>query len=536
MLGTQLGGKFCALECHRCVSAHFPAIVLLQLLHIHRAATIAWSLIWSAYTPSLPYQDNGLMYAWSPWSGNYNVTSPIWTSAQFTQFTQPGWRFLPAATGGSGLLPGGGAFVMLVPPDDTNDLTIIIESLAGQCLRCQVPVPVKQNVTFTLGAGLPGPGTTFYVWLTNSTTWFVQLASFQLGADSIISLDLPSDHMITITTLQTGGHGSFDTPIPADTVFPLPYGENFDGYAYDALAAYFSDQAGSFAVRNGSLWQVTPVDPGPNGWIQNNDPNSIMGDYRWVDYHVSIAFNFTESGLTNVPGALVPCDTQSAYQQWTYNNPEAGYLVNPQTSLCINVDGCASDVIYYQCVTSGGTCCGADCYNNLMWNFEANGQLQSALNNECLTYTGGAVSIAPCGGANQTWTLNKQTSQLQLGSTNLCLSTPQPQVYAQVCARITTDDVDSVGPIPGYCLTLNTHGNWTLLAGATVLQSGALNAFDPTATHRLGVVVNGTNVQGLVDLVPVVATTSSTYKSGLIAIGSGYHSIQFDNFNIIPIA
>ena len=72
--------------------------------------TIAWSPLWSVYS-SLEDQAAGLMDASEPWSGHWEQSPPIWTSAQWLQFTQPGWRFLSVASGSSGNLPGGGTYV-----------------------------------------------------------------------------------------------------------------------------------------------------------------------------------------------------------------------------------------------------------------------------------------------------------------------------------------------------------------------------------------------------------------------------------------
>ena len=56
---------------------------------LNATSTISWSTIWSVY-PKDSYFGNGLMYAFSPWSGSYTVNDAIWTSAHHT-------RALPSA-------------------------------------------------------------------------------------------------------------------------------------------------------------------------------------------------------------------------------------------------------------------------------------------------------------------------------------------------------------------------------------------------------------------------------------------------------
>ena len=168
---------------------------------------------------------------------DYTVNSPIWTSAQWTQFTQPGWRFLSVPGGGSGALPGGGSYVTLVPPGDTSQVTLILETLEGRCLRCagEAPSPVT-TYTFQLAGGLPQAGAVLNVWSTNSTAYFVQLPPVVVAADGTFSVTLPPDTMMTVSTLQ-GFHGVHPTP-PPSAPFPLPYEDDFNGYAEDAMARY----------------------------------------------------------------------------------------------------------------------------------------------------------------------------------------------------------------------------------------------------------------------------------------------------------
>jgi hypothetical protein len=80
-----------------------------------------WNLI-TSYSDHLFWWGDSLMGAAYPWSGSYELSSPLWAAAHTAQFAWPGWNYLPAqgvgvepfATGGSGLLPGGGTYVTFV--------------------------------------------------------------------------------------------------------------------------------------------------------------------------------------------------------------------------------------------------------------------------------------------------------------------------------------------------------------------------------------------------------------------------------------
>ena len=91
------------------------ARILVQNYALGRmTSSIMWNLVTSYYT-SLPYYGASLMNAGEPWSGHYEVMSPIWATAHHTQFAAPGWSYL-AHGRGVGTLGGGGSFVTYAAP------------------------------------------------------------------------------------------------------------------------------------------------------------------------------------------------------------------------------------------------------------------------------------------------------------------------------------------------------------------------------------------------------------------------------------
>ena len=95
-----------------------------------------------------------------------------------------------------------------------------------------------------------------YVWQTTADASFVELPEIEVGIDGSFEVTVGADSIVTISTESSARHGSFDLPVPNPVPFPIPYADSFDEYAFDAMAKYFSDQGGSWSVRNGSLTQV----------------------------------------------------------------------------------------------------------------------------------------------------------------------------------------------------------------------------------------------------------------------------------------
>jgi hypothetical protein len=117
-------------------------------------AYLNWPLV-AAITPNLPFSTVGLAVAPSPWSGQYRLGKETCATAQVTQFTAPGWKFIDS---GSGYLGGdrtNGSFVSLKSSNGTDYSTIIETTTAT----------ASHSVTVKVSGGLSTG--TVHVWATN---------------------------------------------------------------------------------------------------------------------------------------------------------------------------------------------------------------------------------------------------------------------------------------------------------------------------------------------------------------------------------
>eukprot|EP00026_Physarum_polycephalum_P004247 Phypoly_transcript_04264.p1 GENE.Phypoly_transcript_04264~~Phypoly_transcript_04264.p1 ORF type:complete len:644 (+),score=82.58 Phypoly_transcript_04264:225-2156(+) len=249
-------------------------------------STISWSLI-ASYYDALPFPGCGLMIAQSPWSGHYDIPSPIWVSAHTTQFTQPGWIYL-AHGSGTGILPHGGSYVTLVPPDGSGDFSLIIETMTQNHSACIRPIldhyfVEPQNVTFQLEGGL-ATNKPLYVWYTHleqsqENTYFEMIEKIMpVNGRFTISLDL--DSVFTVSTLTGQQKGSHPTP-PPDAPFPAAFSDDFESYPIGSEAKYFQDQAGVWEIYKGneSLVMRQSVIQPPILWCgESFQPISLFGN------------------------------------------------------------------------------------------------------------------------------------------------------------------------------------------------------------------------------------------------------------------
>ncbi|XP_050396599.1 galactocerebrosidase [Patella vulgata] len=276
-------------------------------------ATVSWNLIASYYFP-LPFYEQGLMTAMEPWSGHYEVKSPIWITAHTTQFTDIGWDYLHHDHG-VGLLDNGGSYVALTSPD-RKQLTIVIETMTHDhsiCIRPGLPsYQVRpQSFSFQLNGSYANikqlnvwhskPG--FYL---KNSTFFIKETPLQV-VNGMVSLDVGVDEVITLTTVDTGVKGSYPES-PISKSFPLPYTEDFEGYDINGDAYNLAQQTGAFEVvdHNGNkvLQQMVLSQPVINCGVDSfNTSLNLVGSYDWTD--ISISIDVLVSGVNTTDGVYV---------------------------------------------------------------------------------------------------------------------------------------------------------------------------------------------------------------------------------------
>ncbi len=264
------------------------------LAHLYNQNYLEGSLtsteIWSpvtSYYDNLAAPNSGLMYANTPWSGNYDVQGAIWATAHTTQFAQPGWQYLDSA---SGNLPDKGSYVALRSTDKRN-WSVVLETIGAS---------QKQAVSFQLAGGLAA--TAVHIWETNSSRTFEHVDDVK-PVKNKFEYTFDADSLYSLTTTTGQGKGTAQPPPPAP--FPFPYADNFETTPLLHTPKYLSDQDGAFEVRTCTgragrcLEQVITKLPIP--WGPLPDPFTLAGNSDWTDYAVSADVRF----LTEAPATMM---------------------------------------------------------------------------------------------------------------------------------------------------------------------------------------------------------------------------------------
>jgi hypothetical protein len=209
----------------------------------------------------------------------------------------------------------------------------------------------------------------------------------------------------------------------------------------------------------------------------NQDPLGKQGT-RLVGNNLMESLHATDGThiARTTPAKVEACNPKDPTQKWAINTPSSGYFKNPSTDLCLNVDDCGSDLIFFDCVTKGGTCCGADCYEVMEFNISAAGQLTTPVHpGQCGQLVGSSISFGPCTVSDK-WAFDSTTGAISVtvGATTSCLSASA------------SPDVNSATNVWGRPLSTGDWAAVFLNVGATVtdvtcdLDCLALMGFKPS--------------------------------------------------------
>jgi O-glycosyl hydrolase len=252
-------------------------------------AYLNWPII-AAITPNIPFPTMGVALANQPWSGNYSIGKNAWVMAQTTQFTAPGWRYLDSSSGYLGGNRANGSYVSLRSPS-TGDYSVVIETMDATA---------AQTFTGSVTGGLSTGAV--HVWSTNVTGTGDMV--HESDVSSSFTITLQPGRVYTLTTTTGQGHGTATSPAAGS--FPLPYTDNYDGYALGREAKYLSDMQGAFEVANCTgrtghcVRQMSPR--APITWDGLSDPYALAGDLGWSNYKVSSDVLMETAGYVEVIG------------------------------------------------------------------------------------------------------------------------------------------------------------------------------------------------------------------------------------------
>ncbi|SEL87829.1 ricin-type beta-trefoil lectin domain protein [Streptacidiphilus jiangxiensis] len=261
---------------------------------------INWPVIAALY-PNLSFSSDGMSIANQPWSGRYSIGTTTWVTAQTTQFAQPGWHYIDAASGYLGGNRAEGSFVTLKSPDK-RDYSTVIETMDATA---------PQTARFAVSGGLSTGKV--HVWATDlgstrSADWFVHTQDIT-PSHGHYALTLKPGYVYTVTT--TTGQGKGTATSPASAPLGLPYADTFQRPATTTSPKYFTDMNGAFqTVRCGGgragtcLRQMAASTP--IRWTDEpyDAPYTIMGDGDWTNYTVSADTLFEQSSTIELLGRV----------------------------------------------------------------------------------------------------------------------------------------------------------------------------------------------------------------------------------------
>ncbi|MDE7292999.1 MAG: glycosyl hydrolase family 59 [Oscillospiraceae bacterium] len=295
----------------------------------------------SAYYDGVCYCHKELINASTPNSGYYRVNGGYYMALHFTRFIKKGWHFIDSGcfadgtNGGDGHCIVNGTYNCLSAANfESGDYSAVLTNTT------------KENITYNISVGgLQRASGNVYVWETDKNGFLKktrEIIPINSGDSFTYDITLSPDSLVTITTLDLPEF-SEKFPDPSEnTVFPLPYKENFD-YPENFLESrggkplYTTDQGGAFEVADAGqyvLMQMITEDLRASEWGYTPDPVTCFGDSRWWNYTLTagVCFEKTSNPQNNFVGIGVrhslPCEGEWGAALKLYENGKWEMRIN----------------------------------------------------------------------------------------------------------------------------------------------------------------------------------------------------------------
>lgn len=275
-------------------NAHVLAGILNKMYIRDRITAMElWCPFDGYYDNTGDYHSTGLFQADQPWSGHYNVLPAVWAVAHFTQFTEPGWKYINS---GSRYFDksSGGNYTSLYNTK-TKDFTTIVytDSIT------------RKKMVFNLKGKLSKPYV--YVWKSNEKSQFQMIQKIKVVNNSF-EIDIEPESIYTISSTTGQQKGAVETLL-SPAAFPFPYAESFNSTPELKNPRFFADIEGAFevgvdpATKNKFLMQqITepPIDWTYAGGFKPLGPLTQLGDISWRNYSVSVDVQVPAKGYARI--------------------------------------------------------------------------------------------------------------------------------------------------------------------------------------------------------------------------------------------
>lgn len=268
------------------------------------------------------YDHKELLSAREPWAGSVHFDEAIYLLGHFSKFAKTGWeneensegiwRFIATASDnqseGTEHLKnekGKPSYMTLASPDK-KDFSIIFVNNSSERQNYRISV---EDIEMESDASLE-------LWQ-SSTDQYMQYMGNVEKEDSSYEIVVEPFSIVTATSLSCHDKPEYQKRLPVesakyildtnengsklDVEGDILYADDFEytSYSEGYLTArgneprYFVDQSGAFYVENGKL--VQGLENKVSQW-QDNEPNTVVGDYRWMNYEASVDVYPGENG------------------------------------------------------------------------------------------------------------------------------------------------------------------------------------------------------------------------------------------------